>query len=177
MLKAGGTGLGLIAVLDRVNALCGFIDVTSRQNQGTRFDIYLPRAREAAVDLSLFYPRKKAPLGKGEVIAIIETDRTVLETYEDKVAALGHAPLGFQSLEAFKTWVANNQPDLIMLRAQSLQACQDILSLHQGVAPMPLLVIGACKEASLEDHPAPVSFLDTAFSKEDLAHTLRTQIN
>lgn len=175
--KAGGTGLGLAAVLDRVNALGGFIDVTSRQNQGTRFDIYLPRSREEAVDLSIFYPSKKAPLGKGEVIAILETDRTVLETYEDKVAALGYAPLGFQSFEAFKTWMANNQPDLIMVRAQSLQACQDILSLHQVIAPMPLVVIGGCKEASLADHSAPVSILDAAFSKDDLAHTLRTQIN
>jgi nitrogen-specific signal transduction histidine kinase len=176
--QAGGTGLGLATVLEHVNAHCGFIDVTSRPDTGTCFDIYLPRLHEQGVDLSLLYPVKKAPPGNGEIIAIIEADPAVLEMHEDKVAALGYEPIGFQSLDALKTWMeVDREPVQIMLRAAAFQAGQEISGLNQMIAHVPLVVIGECKEAFLVRHRARASILDATFIMEDLAEALRKQID
>ena len=43
-----GTGLGLSVVYGVVQQLNGWIDVSSAPDQGTRFDVYLPRTTEAA---------------------------------------------------------------------------------------------------------------------------------
>jgi nitrogen-specific signal transduction histidine kinase len=176
--RSGGTGLGLAAVLEHVTGLCGFIDVTSSAGAGTCFDIYVPRSNERSVDLSLFYPMKKTPLGHGEIIAIIEADAGVLEMHENRVAALGYEPIGFASLDALKTWMeTRNEPDLIMVGAASFQTGAEIPGQYGMIAHVPLVIIGECEEAFLMAHHAQASLLKPTFSIEDLAHILRKQIS
>lgn len=172
-LQAGGTGLGLFAVLDHVNKLGGFTDVKSRENQGTRFEIYLPRSLRPAVEFSLFSSSKSAPCGNGEIIAIMETDPAVLEAFEDKVAALGYEPIGFHSFAAFNTWIDdNNAPDLVMLEAScGLHQC--IHCLNEDAKNIPLVVIGGRDDSSFGLESASVAFLKKPFSIYELAEVLR----
>ena len=170
--QSGGTGLGLAFVLDHVNALGGLIGVTSHKNRGTRFEIYLPSSSQKAVELSLLYPSKKAPLGNGEIIAIMETDPAVLAAYEDKIAALGYEPIGFQSFEAFKAWMEdNNAPDLVMLDV-SWGLNQLIFYLNEGIAKIPVVVIGGRADHSFGLESASASLLKKPFSIEELAEVL-----
>ena len=172
--RAGGTGLGLATVLQHVNGLGGFIDVMSSANTGTRFDIYLPRSRKQAVELSTFFHDKRVPLGKGEIVAILETDPAVLEMYEDKVAALGYEPVGFTSLDVFMSWIkANNQPDLIMLDHASLGLHQTIDRFGKMIANTPLVVIGELERTTYEYDSASISFLEKTFSSKELAEVFR----
>jgi PAS domain S-box-containing protein len=99
-----GTGLGLSVVHGIVADLGGGIDVTSAPGAGTRFDIWLPAAGEATAA-----PREAAeqlPLGRGEIVLIVDDERSLVALVEEIVAKLGYEPVGFTSsrlaLDAFR---------------------------------------------------------------------------
>ncbi|MBX4899739.1 MULTISPECIES: ATP-binding protein [Rhizobium] len=172
--RAGGTGLGLATVLQHVNGLGGFIDVMSSAYTGTRFDIYLPRSRKEAVELSTFFHDKRLPLGKGEIVAILEADPATLRVYEDKVAMLGYEPVGFISLDALMSWIKlNNEPDLIMLGQSSLGLHQTIGSFRKTMENTPLVVIGELENTAYSYDAASTSFLERTFSSKELAEVFR----
>jgi two-component system, cell cycle sensor histidine kinase and response regulator CckA len=92
--KGEGTGLGLSMVYGIVRQSKGWIVARSRPGQGTRFDIYLPRADETAQEV-------KAPEGGGshapgaETILLVEDQASVR-----KLAATVLRRCGYQVLEA-----------------------------------------------------------------------------
>lgn len=76
-----GTGLGLSTVFADVTKCGGFIDVESRQGEGTVFHIYLPAAREtadAANDDA--EPVVGQHLGGSETILVVDDDEVVLDS-------------------------------------------------------------------------------------------------
>jgi signal transduction histidine kinase len=98
-----GTGLGLSLVHGIVADLGGAIEVTSTVGLGTRFDIWLPVAGEAAVaDVE---HARALPRGNGETVMIVDDEQPLVELAEEIVARLGYEPVGFVSstdaLEAF----------------------------------------------------------------------------
>ncbi|MBY5827922.1 ATP-binding protein [Rhizobium leguminosarum] len=172
--RTGGTGLGLATVSQLVNGLGGFIDVTSSAHIGTRFDVYLPRSRKKAVELSTLFHDKRLPLGKGEIVAILQTDPTTLRAYEDKVATLGYEPVGFTSLDALTSWIKlNNQPDLIMLDQSSLGINETIDSFRNTIEDTPLVVVGELENTTYAYDAASTSFVEKTFSSKELAEVFR----
>jgi signal transduction histidine kinase/CheY-like chemotaxis protein len=99
-----GTGLGLAVVHGIVSDLGGAIDVTSSLSRGTRFDIWLPVAGEAATPS--LEPPENLPHGKGETLMIVDDERPLVELAEEVLAGLGYEPVGFVSsrvaLDAFR---------------------------------------------------------------------------
>jgi CheY-like chemotaxis protein len=103
-----GTGLGLAVVYGIVKSHAGFIEVSSRVNQGTSFLIYLPlpqECRERALPLSSNGMTRILP-GGGETILFVDDEeqqlkamRLFLENEGYKVFA---AKDGFEALEIFK---------------------------------------------------------------------------
>lgn len=120
--KSGGTGLGLSAVYGNVEALGGYVDVTSRINQGTTFTIYIPASAESAVPIQEFFKEQPVPLGDGQVIAVLDTDRKALEAYEDQLAALGYEPVGFSHWNQMSEYLCEEKfpADLLLLDMSSL---------------------------------------------------------
>jgi CheY-like chemotaxis protein len=99
-----GTGLGLSVVHGIVSDLGGAIDVSSSVGQGTRFEIWLPVAGEAA--MPTLEPPETLPHGNGERLMIVDDERPLVALAEEVVAGLGYEPVGFVSsrlaLEAFR---------------------------------------------------------------------------
>jgi PAS domain S-box-containing protein len=98
-----GTGLGLSLVHGIVVDLGGAIEVNSTVGRGTRFDIWLPVAGEAAVaDVE---HARTLPRGDGETVMIVDDEQPLVELAEEIVARLGYEPVGFLSstgaLQAF----------------------------------------------------------------------------
>jgi PAS domain S-box-containing protein len=93
-----GTGLGLSLVHGIVADFGGAIDVHSVPGAGTRFDIWLPIAGEAAA------PQPESsialPQGRGETLMIVDDEQPLVELAEEIVADLGYEPVGFVSSEA-----------------------------------------------------------------------------
>jgi len=93
--KEEGTGLGLSIVYGIVKQQGGFINVTSKIGEGTRFDVYFPEARPGAGVPAVDSERKQqtAP-GGSETILLAEDEgkvrellTTFLESYGYKVLA------------------------------------------------------------------------------------------
>ena len=86
-----GSGLGLAQVHGIVTQHNGAIDVTTRHHEGTRFDIYLP-ALTSKADVAPLIEMEDEPMrGEGELILIVEDNRSVRRALEGTLRALGYA--------------------------------------------------------------------------------------
>jgi PAS domain S-box-containing protein len=98
-----GTGLGLSMVHGIVADLGGAIDVHSAVGVGTRFEVFLPVAGEAAMESS--ETASALPMGSGETVMIVDDEQPLVALAEEVVARFGYEPVGFVSssaaLEAF----------------------------------------------------------------------------
>lgn len=93
-----GTGLGLSLVHGIVTDLGGAIDVSTRADEGTSFEIWLPtggEARKPAVEAA-----QELAYGNGETVMIVDDERALVALTEETLAELGYEPVGFTSSEA-----------------------------------------------------------------------------
>ncbi len=99
-----GTGLGLSLVDGLVSDLGGAIDVTTKAGEGTSFEIWLPVAGEPATPAA--EAAQAMPRGNGQIVMIVDDERTLVALAEEIIAQLGYEPVGFDSssaaLEAFR---------------------------------------------------------------------------
>ncbi|MGE4559076.1 MAG: PAS domain S-box protein, partial [Desulfobulbus sp.] len=72
-----GTGLGLATVYGIVKQNNGFINVYSEPGRGTTFRIYLPR-QEGNAEAGGMDDIKAVPLGRGEVVLVVEDEESML---------------------------------------------------------------------------------------------------
>jgi CheY-like chemotaxis protein len=99
-----GTGLGLALVHGTVADFGGVIDVATQVGVGTTFTIWLPAAGETPRLLA--EPPDALPRGNGEIVMIVDDERSLVALAEETLAGLGYEPVGFDSsvaaLHAFR---------------------------------------------------------------------------
>jgi CheY-like chemotaxis protein len=95
--RYGGNGLGLATVREIVHEHGGTVNVQSRPGEGSRFEVWLPRATAEPVS----EPDGAAlPTGNGETIMLVAEDGERVLRDEEMVAALGYEPVGFATTGA-----------------------------------------------------------------------------
>jgi two-component system, cell cycle sensor histidine kinase and response regulator CckA len=87
-----GTGLGLATVYGIVRQNNGFIDVYSEVGKGTCFKIYLPRHKGEA-DMIADQVVEDIPLGKGEIVLLVEDNAALLKLAGKMITRLGYKVL------------------------------------------------------------------------------------
>ena len=90
-----GTGLGLSLVHGIVADLGGAIDVATAPDEGTTFTIWLPVTCSAPPPEA--EPANELPQGNGEVVMVVDDERSLVELAEETLAQLGYEAVGFES--------------------------------------------------------------------------------
>ncbi|MGB9051511.1 MAG: two-component system VirA-like sensor kinase [Pseudolabrys sp.] len=91
--RSAGTGLGLATVHDIVRDHDGAMNVQSKPEHGSRFEAWLPAV---AVDSTAVVGPAVLPLGRGQTVLVVESERERLLYNEEMLAALGYEPVGFE---------------------------------------------------------------------------------
>ena len=90
--RRGGTGLGLATVQEIVREHGGAMNVQSKPGHGSRFEAWLP----AVVADNTMMAEQGMPLGQGETVVFVESERERRLRKEEMLAALGYEPVGFE---------------------------------------------------------------------------------
>ncbi len=143
-----GTGLGLTSVASFAGQTGGFMSIESAPGHGCTVMIYLPRATKGPVAQGL--GPSGVPLGRGQLILVVEDDDDVREVTRKRLEALGYtateAKTGPEALERLKLqegvrlvlsdivmpggmtgydvarWVASNKPDVKLIMCSGYNA-------------------------------------------------------
>src|SRR5512139_964917 len=91
--RSAGTGLGLATVHEIVRDHGGAMNVRSKPEHGSRFEAWLPAV---AADSTAVVGPAGPPLGRGETVLVVESERERLLYNEEMLAALGYEPVGFE---------------------------------------------------------------------------------
>jgi signal transduction histidine kinase len=147
--RLAGTGLGLATVREIVRDHDGAIGAESRTGQGSRFDIWLP-ATEAGGSAT---PEPELlPLGCGETVLIVESEREHLLPDEERLAALGYEPVGFEHADdALAACRAEpNRFDIILVSYGSrVQDGLDLARAFHDMAPARPVLLAAASSTEI----------------------------
>jgi PAS domain S-box-containing protein len=114
VMGRSGTGLGMAVVWATVQDHPGYIDVISRENLGTRFDLYFPLTREnlisqkPAADLASY-------MGRGESILVVDDLKTQREIASKILSKLKYSVYSVSSGEKAVAFMKSNAVDLVIL--------------------------------------------------------------
>ena len=86
-----GTGLGLATVHSAVRESGGFVAIDSAVGEGTSVHLYFPKAEPGPIANPPRPSTKEAPLGKGELILLVEDNDKVREVTAKRLESLGYA--------------------------------------------------------------------------------------
>src|SRR5205823_5611417 len=78
-----------------VTDLGGAIDVTTKPGEGTRFEVWLPVAGEAAKPTVV--ADRELPRGSHQRVMIVDDEPALVELCEEILADVGYEPVGFSS--------------------------------------------------------------------------------
>jgi CheY-like chemotaxis protein len=104
-----GTGLGLATVHSTVRESGGFVAIDSAVGEGTSVHLYFPKAEPGPI-VSRARSFTKPPLGRGELILLVEDNDKVREATVSRLESLGYAVLKAKTGPEAITLLESGQP-------------------------------------------------------------------
>ncbi|HPV85459.1 MAG TPA: ATP-binding protein [Sedimentibacter sp.] len=172
-IKTNGTGLGLSVVFGTVKSHNGFLNVTSKTNNGTRFEIFIPVLKKSH-DLG----DKKIPEKENNIVMLVDDDINVLEIEAEMLEDLGYDVVKFNApLEALKYYeneyknISFSVVDIMMpgLNGKELYEKMKIINEEAVV----IFITGFVQQAEYEDlMMRGLTVIEKPFTYEVLSKTI-----
>lgn len=174
-----GTGLGLVTALSLVKKHGGFIDLTSQENKGCCFKVFLPAMLQDKRSPDDGSP-KTAPRGNGECVLVVEDEasirqvtRCALERHGYRVLAAGD---GTEAMALF----VQNQADIRAVVTDMVMPFMDgtatIRAIRRMSRDIPIIVVSGALEKNQDGKAIDASaqaFLAKPYTALQLLHLLR----
>jgi CheY-like chemotaxis protein len=112
-MHRSGTGLGMTVIWATVKDHAGYIDVQSKEGEGTRIDLYFPATREVA-EAEEQRPVLEDYLGT-ETILVVDDVPEQLDIAVKMLSKLGYKVSSAPSGDAAVAYMQNNHADLLVL--------------------------------------------------------------
>jgi signal transduction histidine kinase len=139
--RSAGNGLGLATVRQIVHEHGGSLNVTSAPGEGSRFEVWLPRATAVPVPGPA---ETTLPSGRGETILLVAQDGERVLRDEEMLAALGYEPVGYAAAEAALAACRTNSDrfDLIVVGhfGSAARTLELAAALHASVPGVPIVL-------------------------------------
>jgi PAS domain S-box-containing protein len=178
-----GTGLGLATVYGIVKQHEGWIDLSSAQNAGTTFKVYLPRTLRAAAPTPRPIPREEIVRGT-ETILFVDDDapicqlaQTVLEHHGYTVLLAGN---GEQALEIFRREQDRIRLvvlDLTMPRMSGRDVLKQILALDPKIRVLISSGHQIPSDGAQLQAMGKIEFIPKPYRPYELAQSVRNLLN
>jgi PAS domain S-box-containing protein len=135
VMGRSGTGLGMAVVWGTVQDHRGYIDIESKEGQGTTFYLYFPVTRYSIVEEKSVIP-VEAYMGTGQSVLIVDDVRDQRELASSMLTKLGYSAKAVSSGEKAIDYLKNNSTALVLLDMimdpgiDGLDTYRRILKLH-----------------------------------------------
>jgi len=157
-----GTGLGLAMVFGAIRTHHGFVEVQSRVDTGTTFEVYLPLyGSEQHVESK---PKEIIFEGNGETILVVDDNIEALTSNVDILKSLNYEVLiAHDGLEAINTVVQHSKEiqlilmDLVMPKLGGVEAAKQIVEINPNIKI--IFSTGYDKGEILKDKPFMHNYL------------------
>jgi CheY-like chemotaxis protein len=113
VMGRSGTGLGMAVVWGTVKDHKGYIDLRSKEGEGTSFTLYFPATREVAHEKVSF--NFKAFKGKGEELLVVDDVAEQRDLANQMLTRLGYRVHTAENGEAAISFVQAQRVDLVVL--------------------------------------------------------------
>ncbi|HZI46241.1 MAG TPA: ATP-binding protein [Pyrinomonadaceae bacterium] len=173
-----GTGLGLSTALSIVKSHGGFINVYSELHRGSQFSIYLP-AIETAEATEAGALRTDLPLGKGELILVVDDEESIREITRGTLETFGYKVLtandGTEALALYadkKNEIAVVLTDMVMPFMDGPATIRALQRMNSNVKIIAASGLGTAQRAGEGLLEGVSVFLTKPYTAEKLLKTL-----
>jgi PAS domain S-box-containing protein len=135
VMGRSGTGLGMAVVWGTVQDHRGYIDIESKEGEGTSFYLYFPVTRDSIVDEKSVVPIETY-MGTGQKILIVDDVGDQRELASSMLSKLGYSAKALSSGEEAIDYLKDNSTALVLLDMimdpgiDGLDTYRQILKLH-----------------------------------------------
>lgn len=179
--QGSGTGLGLSTVYGIVKQSQGYIKVISAPEQGTTFQIFLPRAVESATDLAPD-AHHKPQRGMGTIL-VVEDEESVLTLVSQALTAYGYSVLeAAKPSEALKIFEAKaDEIDLLLtdMVMPEMQGTDLVDFLEKQKSEMKILFMSGYSQfhdGTIQKSRENISFIQKPFSPQVLVSKVQSML-
>lgn len=171
-----GTGLGLSMVYGFAQQSGGAIFVKSKPDEGTSFELWLPKADDAST-ITICEETFEVPESAGLRLLLVDDHSAVRETTHALLAQLGHEVVSVASGEQALSLISDAQEQFDFLITDYAMPNMSGLELVQKIRKfMPecpaIIITGYADQSALDDRPDNVAIVTKPFDERALQKAL-----
>jgi two-component system, cell cycle sensor histidine kinase and response regulator CckA len=182
VMGKSGTGLGMAVVWGTVRDHNGFIDIESRLEKGTRFEIYFPKASETAKEEPQS-PTELPLAGNQETILVVDDEPQQRLIATGILDRLGYRAISVESGEKAVAYLKSDTADLVLLDMimepgmDGLETFQEMIKVQPDIKAIIASGYSETKRVKQAFNLGVTGYIKKPYTLEELGLSAKTQLD